>query len=351
MNLQKLIVVLLGILAAIGLGFVLDFAQPVVLPLVIAFLLSITLEPVVKFLTKLRIPRALAIMLVLLMLLGVMTLIGFFFYTSIQSFIQEYPKYVEKLNIIVNIISEKYLSRLDIPRDPLSTLDWVSPLRNYLVSFSGDFTRFIGIVIIILFVLIFLFLETPQFKAKLKRAFPLHTSRRIGIILEHITRQVARYLGVKTFISFMTGFSVWLCLTLIGLDFPLLWGGIAFFLNFIPNLGSAVVVIVISIMGFVQFFPSAGRIVAVVATMLGVQLVWGNFLDPKLQGQRLNLSPVIILASLIFWGWLWGVVGALISVPIAATIKIVCENIPYLKPVGVLMGTGKKRKRRNRSLF
>ena len=351
MNLQKVIVVLLAILAAIGIGFVLDFAQPVVLPLVIAFLISITLEPVVKYLTKLQIPRSIAIIIVILMLLGVVGLIGFFFFTSIQSFIREYPQYIEKLNNIINIVSNRYLSRLNIPEDPLLTIDWVSPLRNYLMSLSGDVTRFVGIAVIILFVLVFLFMETPQFKTKLGQAFPLHTSRRIGIILEHITRQVARYLGVKAFISFMTGAAVWFCLTLIGLDFPLLWGGIAFFLNFIPNLGSTIVVIVISVMGFVQFFPSAGKILAVVITMTGIQLALGNFLDPKMQGQRLNLSPVIILASLIFWGWLWGVVGALISVPIAATIKIVCENIPALRPVGVLMGTGKKRRRRGRGIF
>jgi len=352
MNLQKINVVFLGILVIIGLGFVLDFSQPVVLPLVIAFLLLIIFEPVVNRLTKFNIPRAVGVVIVVVILLGVCVLIGFFFFTSIQSFVKEYPKYIARLNNIINDIAARLPGRLPFRQDPFTNIDWAKYLQtDKIFSFTGDFTNFLGKVFIILVILIFLFFEIPHFKGKLSKAFPLHTSRRIGIILEHITRQVARYLGVKTFISFMTGVSVWLCLTIIGMDFPLIWGAIAFFFNFIPNIGSAIVVALTLLMGFIQFYPSVGRIVAVGATMFGVQLVWGNFLDPKLQGNQLNLSPVIIIASLVYWGWLWGIVGALISVPIAATIKIICENIPYLKPVGVLMGSGKMKKRRKRKKY
>ncbi len=349
-NLQKVIVILLGIIVVIGLGLVLEFTQPVALPLTIALLLSVVFEPVVKKLSKWGVPRILSIVIVILIILGICFLIGFFFFTSIQSFVKEYPKYVERMDNIYNDFSKRYLNRLNIPESPLSRIEWTGSIRNYLVSFTGDFMRFMGVVFIILIVLIFLFLETPHFKGKLKNAFPIHTSRKIGIILEHITRQVARYLGVKTFISFMTGISVWLSLTIVGMNFPLIWGAIAFFLNFIPNIGSTIVVAITFLMGVVQFYPSVGSIVAVGATMMGIQLIWGNILDPKLQGQRLNLSPVIILASLVFWGWLWGVVGALISVPIAAIVKIICENVPPLHPVAVMMGTGRKKKRR-KSMF
>jgi predicted PurR-regulated permease PerM len=148
----------------------------------------------------------------------------------------------------------------------------------------------------------------------------------------------------------MTGFFVWLFLTIIGMDFPLIWGALAFFLNFIPNLGSIVFVVVVIIMAILQYYPELGMVVPVAISMTMTQLVIGNFLDPKMQGERLNLSPVVIIISLLFWGWLWGITGAIISVPIAAIIKIICENVPFLRPVSILMETGKERKRKRRVL-
>jgi predicted PurR-regulated permease PerM len=97
-------------------------------------------------------------------------------------------------------------------------------------------------------------------------------------------------------------------------------------------------------MGFIQFYPSWGRIVVVIIAMNAVQMVVGNFLDPKLSGEHLNLSPFIILVSLVFWGWLWGIIGLFLAVPLTVIIKIICENIPYLKPVSIFMESGKKYK-------
>jgi predicted PurR-regulated permease PerM len=128
------------------------------------------------------------------------------------------------------------------------------------------------------------------------------------------------------------------------MDFPIVWGALAFLLNFIPQLGSIVFVIVVIVVGIVQFYPSITQPLTIGISMTGLQLLFGQFLDPLLSGERLDLSPVFVLASLLFWGWLWGVVGALIAVPIAATMKIVCANIPVLKPVSILLGTGYKRK-------
>jgi predicted PurR-regulated permease PerM len=336
----------LGILAAIAVGVVLDLAQTVIIPLVIAILLSFILEPVIRFLMKkLKFPRILAIILVILIIFGFFYLIGLFVYNSAQSFVREYPNYLQKFQEIFQDINERYLGRLDIPDDLLAQIDWSDAIRESIVSWSGSFMGFLGVLFIILIFLFFLFLENPLFKRKLKVAFPDHTSRRIGIILEHIIRQVSRYLSVKFFISALTGFLIWLSLTIIGVDFPLIWATVGFFLNFIPNIGSIIVSAIIIMVSIIQFYPGLGRVVAVAISMITIQTVVGSILDPKLQGDRLNLSPVVILFSLLFWGWLWGVVGAILSIPIAATIKIIFENVPFLKPAGVLMGTGYKMRR------
>ncbi|MFW6209686.1 MAG: AI-2E family transporter, partial [Spirochaetota bacterium] len=113
-----------------------------------------------------------------------------------------------------------------------------------------------------------------------------------------------------------------------------------FLLNFIPSIGSFVLVVITIIMGVIQFYPNMGKIIAVAATMIATQVTIGNFLDPRLQGRRLNISPLLILFSLIFWGWIWGVIGMFLSVPIMVVIQITCENIPALRPIAVLMESG-----------
>lgn len=348
MDVQKVTAFLVGIIVVFAIGLVLDVAQPVILPLVIALLLSFLLTPAMNFLMKRwRFPRGLAILLIIVLIFGIIFLLGWFVFSSVQSFVKQYGKYEARFEeIFTDIMSSRYLARLNISEDLFSGFNWKLTLRDYLFSVSGSFMTFVGVTVIITIVLIFLFLETPHFKVKLSQAFPPHTSKRIGIMLEHITRQVSRYLGVKMFISFMTGLTVSVTLAIIGMDFPIIWGALAFLLNFIPQVGSIIFVVISILLSIVQFYPSIADPVTVAITMTVVQLLFGQFLDPLMSGERLNLSPVIILASLVFWAWLWGVVGAFIAVPIAATIKIICANIPFLKPVSVLMGTGYKRRLR-----
>ncbi|MCK4988527.1 MAG: AI-2E family transporter, partial [Desulfobacterales bacterium] len=119
------------------------------------------------------------------------------------------------------------------------------------------------------------------------------------------------------------------------------WGALAFFLNFIPTVGSIMASIPPILLALVQFYPSIWPGVITLLSVVTIQMGMGNALAPKVMGDQLNLSPVVVLLSLLFWGWLWGIVGALISIPIAAAIKIVCENIETLHPISVMMGSGK----------
>ncbi len=134
---------------------------------------------------------------------------------------------------------------------------------------------------------------------------------------------------------------VWLVLVVAKVDFPMTWAVFTFLLNFIPTVGSVIATVPPVLVALVQFYPGFWPAAIVLILLLAIQQTMGSFIEPKLMGNSLNLSPVVILLSLVFWGWLWGIVGALLSVPIAAAIKIVCENIDALKPVSVLMGAGK----------
>ncbi len=331
---------LLGVITVIMLGAVLKMAASILLPLIIAIFLSFIIAPLVNMLDKMHIPRVLALILTLLVLFGVMFLIYLFLQTSVNSFIKEYPKYASRYTEISSQIETMVLQRFDISFDFSTDIDWQGALRDYLVRLSGSLINFFSSLILIIIFLIFLLLEKPLFKSKLARAFDEETGRHIGRIIEHINQQVGRYINLKFFISLATGLFVWFFLLIIGVDFPIVWGVLAFLLNFIPSIGSFVLVVITITMGVIQFYPNMGKIIAVAATMIATQVTIGNFLDPRLQGRRLNISPLLILFSLIFWGWIWGVIGMFLSVPIMVVIQITCENIPALRPIAVLMESG-----------
>ena len=346
MNSDKVIAASLASLLVLAVGFVLSTAKAIIIPMVVALLFAFMLYPVIRFLTKIGIPKLVAIVIVLFGLFGFLYLVFLILYSSINAFINQYPWYLEQFKGIYSDFSFQIMERFNISTtDILLEYNWGRIARTFLLSISDSLTTMVGYVFIVILILVFLFLEFPVFNQKLKNAYPARTGRRFIIVIEHITRQIGRYLVFKVIISFFTGFFVWLLLLLMGIDFPFVWGVLAFFLNFIPNIGSTVLVIFASIQALVQFYPSMGMFVAVLLSMLGIQVMFGNILEPNIQGNSLNLSPVVILFCLIFWGWLWGIAGALLSVPITVIIKIVCENISFLKPVSVMMGTGYVRKR------
>ena len=344
MNNQRANTIFLGIIAMIAVTVILKIAGSVMLPIFFAILLSFILSPVVDGLTKIRVPRGVSITLAIMILVGIVYLIGLFLFSSLNSFINEAPKYYSRFEDIASQISGALNTNfsMELPENPMAELDLTSTFISSINSISQNFVSFASALVIVILSTIFLLLESPYLQVTIAKAFPRHTGKRIVIIMRHTIKQIGRYLSVKFLISVITGVLVWLFLEIIGMDFSLIWGVMAFILNFIPNIGSVIVMTVTILMGFIQFFPQPGPIIAVFISMISVQVVTGNFFDPRMQGRRLNLSPIIIIFSLFLWGWIWGPVGMFIAVPITAVIKIICQNIPPLKPVAMLMENGRK---------
>ena len=336
--------IFLGVISiACAIAF-LKLAQTVMLPIFFSVLLSFTLSPVVDGLTRIKVPRGLSITLAILILFGIGYLVGLFLFSSLNSFIEEAPKYYKRFEEIASQISGALNTNfaMELPENPMAELDITETFISSINSISQNFMSFISALVIIVLSTVFILLETPYIQVTIAKAFPRHTGKRIVIIMRHTIRQIGRYLSVKFIVSAATGILVWFFLQIIGMDFALIWGVSAFILNFIPNIGSFILMTITIIMGFIQFFPQPGPIFAVIVSMIGVQTVVGNFFDPRMQGRRLNLSPIIIIFSLFLWGWLWGPVGMFIAVPITAVIKIVCHNIPPLKPISIMMENGRK---------
>lgn len=335
---QSILVTLLGVLTLIAAGGVLYVAQAVFLPLIVAWLLSYILGPVVSFLEKRRIPPALSVMLVMILLICFFYLTVVFVYGRIWRLVNAYPDYAERLNEVIAVFSDKW----QMDYNPFKQLDWVSNIGSTLVAASGTAMTFISRLIMVLIFLVFLLLGKPHFEDKVRRAFSEEPADNLIHILGSISSQIGQYLSLQFLISLITGVLVWGALRIIGVDFPITWGALAFLLNFIPTLGSIIASIPPVMLALVQFYPSLPPVVITAIAILAIQMTVGNVLAPKMMGDRLNLSPVVVLLSLVFWGWLWGPVGALLSVPLAAAMKIVCENIEGLKPIAIMMSSGRR---------
>ena len=195
------------------------------------------------------------------------------------------------------------------------------------------------IMAVFLFV-VFLLLEASNIKEKLEAAFG-QRSGRIKRMGHDLMAQVTRYLTAKFFISLVNGVIFAVAFHLIGLEFAIVWGVIQFILNFIPNLGSIAAGVAMSLFALVQFWPEPLPVILVIVVILGGNVIIGNILDPKIIGDNVGISPLMVLISLLIWGWIWGFVGMIVAVPMTVIIKIVCENIPILEPVSILLGSRK----------
>ncbi len=338
MHNQRVLIPLIGVITLVMVGFVLKTAQAVILPLVIAWLLSYILAPPVNFLARHRVPTAPAVAVVMILLFGFFYLTGLFLYTRAMVFVNEYPKYADQFTQITAAISGRYTMPSWLS---FGEIDWKHQIGQRLVSFSGSFITFAGNLAMVLVFLIFMLLGKPYFAGKVQRAFPTEQGKRIATVTASIASQISRYLYVKLLLSTGSSVLVWIVLVIGKSDFALTWAVLAFLFSFIPSIGIVVASVPPILLALVQFYPNIWPAVWIATVLLVIHQIIGGLLEPKVMGDKLNLSPMFILLSLVFWGWLWGITGALLAVPIAAAIKIVCENIEMLKPVAVLMGADK----------
>jgi len=332
---------LLSVLVVFSVAAAFKVAYNVVIPLMIAWLLSYICGPVVNYLVHKKIPLGVAVFAVLVLVLFVCYFLGIFLSGRVRAVLAESPKYVEQLNIIYHDAT----ANLDLPENFLADINWTQQLGPKLAALSGSVAvfmgNFLGKLMLVLIFLVFMLLGKPYFKYKIAAAFPVDRADTFTAMTTSISKQIGQYLVVKVAISGTTGVLVWITLSLLKVEFALTWGALAFFLNFIPSIGSILASIPPILLAIVQYYPSVWTPVITAVVLLLIQMTMGNVIEPKIMGDSLNLSPVVILLSLVFFGWMWGMVGALLSVPIAAAIKIVCENIDALQPISILMGSGK----------
>ena len=344
LNSSRNIFLMMLFICSILVGTVLKIASTVILPFTIAILLSIVMYPIVKFLTKRKVPYLVSVVLVIIIFAAVLFVLGFALFSSGSNILAVYPKYENRMIEIYIWIARLFelpfdesLSLWDNIWGQLGIRTWGS---SFAVSFSEDFFSFFSDSFLVIIFFVFIMLEAGFFKEKLEVAFE-ERSEQINRIGQDLMTQVMRYLTAKFFISLANGLIFAVAFYFIGLEFAVLWGVIQFFLNFIPNLGSIVAGVCISLFALIQFWPEPSPIIMVVAVILVVNLILCNIFDPKIIGDHVAISPLMVLVSLVLWGWIWGFAGMVLSVPMTVIIKIVCENVTVLKPISILIGTQK----------
>ncbi|MCL2067834.1 MAG: AI-2E family transporter [Treponema sp.] len=318
--------------------------SPVILPFTIALLLAFITYPIIKWLDKLHLPRIVSILLVILIIVTGLYGFGMVLITAGRTVIAQRSNIENRLLEIyawtANIFDFSYNEDLSLFENLWAQLGVRTWLRTFTFSFSNFFFQFLRNAFLVVLFMAFFLAEASFFKEKLVVAFESRSDR-IRMIAADLMNKVTRYLTAKFFISLGNGLIFAIIFRLIGLDFALIWGLLAFILNFIPTLGSIVAGIIISLYALVQFWPEPAPIIMVIAVILGGNVITGNILDPKIIGDNVGLSPLMVLASLLIWGYIWGFAGMVVAVPMMVTVKIVCENISILEPISILMGSRK----------
>jgi len=344
---------LLVFISIVVAGAVLKIASTVILPITIAILLAFVMFPLVLGLDKIRCPRILSILLVVVIIVAGMYLFGMVLFTSGKMIVEQLPeKYGPRFQEVYRWIANLF----DLPNDEdlsfWQNLWGQEAIRNFVrdftISFSNSSMKFASSAVLIVLFVVFILLEASIFKDKLTAAFEDRLNR-IDSMGNEIISKISRYLTAKFFISLANGIIFAVAFHFIGLEFAIVWGIIQFLLNFIPTLGSIAAGTGISLFALVQFWPEPGPVILIVAIILFVNMLC-NVLDPKIIGDNVGISPLVILVSLSIWGYIWGFAGMLISVPMTVIIKIICENIPIMEPVSILLGSRKSVRAREASL-
>ena len=340
----KIITVAVLILCIDRLFSMLIGATSLFVPLIIAIFLSILLNPLINFLEKFHIPHILAVIITILAAIIIIFTIYESIGRSVNTFLNGFSKYSQKFESLARRLMDLFgispavlsgeLKFLDDPH-AAKIMDELS-LSGLFYSILNFLTRFITQLISVFLFLLFILLGRGEMINKLKTGFSASTSEKFIKIYENITNQVQKYLGIKTLISFMTSLVVMGVLLLFGVDFILVWGILTFLFNFIPNIGSIVASLLPLLFAMIQF-ENPILVLWLGICLVVVQFFFGNILEPKIMGERINLSTLVILFALLFWGYIWGIPGLFLAVPMTVIIKIIFENIDQLKPIAVLI--------------
>jgi predicted PurR-regulated permease PerM len=360
-NVRSATLVLLTVLAVLA---TLRWASAFFIPLMIGFLLSYALWPIVDLLQRWRIPRAISAAVLILGILGGAGAAVYSFSDDANQLIAELPAAARKLRDSIRpppggkaetplSTVQKAAAQLEQAAAEASPATPASrgtqrvviekppfDIRDYLWTGTIGLASLIGQITVVTFLTYFLLLSGDTFRRKLvKITGPTLTNKKITVqALDEISAQIQRYLLVQLLASVVVGLSTWLVFWALGLKHAAMWGLVAGIFNLIPYIGNALVTGAAGLVAFLQF-GEMNMALAVAGASLLINTLEGNLMVPLLTSKASRMNPVAVFVGVLGWGWLWGVWGLLLGIPIMMIVKAVCDRIDDLKPVGELLGS------------
>jgi len=329
LNVAGLIVILAGVM----------YASSLIKPLLLAVFVAIIFAQPIAWLIKKKVSQGLAILIVMsggvLFFFGIGQLIS----GSLSKFSKDAPQYANRLSEIAQSLLQATTEMgLNLSTEELKGMFNSAKILSATTNMVGELGSLMGNLAIVIFIVVFILLELNSFAVK---TIALVNSPAQSLqYLTKIGNSIRHYLGIKTLMSLLTGFIIWIALLIVGVDYAILWALIAFLLNFIPNIGSFIagvpaVLFALVQLGYVGAFWTMG--------IFGfANMIIGSVVEPRVMGRGMGLSTLVVFISLIFWGFLLGTVGMFLSVPLTMTVKIMMEQKENTKWIAILLGTQKE---------
>jgi len=338
------------LLALSGLTLFAYFASPVLVPLVSALFFAFLLSPMIDLLRRLKLPHALAVTIVMLLFLVAFVLTLWWGTTQVAELVQNAPLYQQALVKTLTELSARlpasvsnHLPFLKDPQGwiPAFTLEQVAKILQFASRGIGSAASFLGSAFLVYFLTFFMLLDRESMQRRLTYFFGRENRATTADIVKKINRTISGFLVVKTALTIVLGIVLTVGFVILQVPLPLLWGPLAAILNWVPYLGSLVALILTAGATFAAHGLS-WHLPALVGFFVVVQTLEGNIIGPKILETKIDLNPMAVLVSAIFWAWIWGFAGALLAIPITAAFKVVCDHVEALQPFGILLAGEKQ---------
>jgi len=323
-NLAGLVIILAGLKASAG----------IVLPVLLALFICVLSIPLLLWFQRKNCPSYVAILAITLIIIGIGLIITSIVGTTATAITQNIPEYEEILTQKMSLFGE-WLGTKGIETKTLKLEEHLNPsvIFTFVAKGLDQITSLLTYSVLILLLVIFILLESALMQEKY--LYFAKKNKKIIKPVNSIIERINQYMGIKIAISFLTGVIIAIGLTFMGIHYPLLWGFLAFLLNFVPSVGSIIAAVPVIALGLV--LGGISKAVSVFLLFLCVNIILGNLMEPRILGRGLGLSPLFVIFSLLFWGWLFGPIGVLLSIPLTMIFKISLDGTGEHQWLTILM--------------
>lgn len=331
--------VLLGAAAVVIIIGGLKLAATLVVPFLLAAVLATILIPPLNWLTSHRLPLPLAMLVLSLALVLLWIPLAAIIGASFDDFYAALPAYQDKMQAMVVAVSA-WLGDHGVQAGREALEDLVKPAAalSFVRQIGGGLGTALANFFLILLTIIFILFEASGFPGKVREA--LGGRAEVLDSFREFSDRLQEYLRIKTLVSLMTGATIAAWLWVVGLDFAMLWGVLAFLLNYVPNIGSIIAAVPAVLLALVALDWTG--VLLVIGGYLAANMVFGNIIEPRMMGKGLGLSTLVVFLSLVFWGWVLGPVGMLLSGPLTMAVKIALEVDPRTRWFAILLGPARE---------